>query len=241
MERAVFNRMEAIDSDHWWFVARRRIVGALLKAHATDTPMHLLEIGCGTGSNLSMLQAYGTVDAVEPDAGARAVATARSNIAVRGGSLPDGVELEDVRYDMILLLDVLEHIEDDLGALTVLRRKLAPGGRLLLTVPAAPWMWSGHDVAHHHHRRYTAGSLGKVLKTAGFAVRHQSHYNSLLYPAIAAARLAGRVLRREGGDDAMPAPRVNRLLTSIFGVERHWIARWSVPFGVSLAVVAEAR
>lgn len=240
MERAVFDRMEAIDSEHWWFVARRRIVAGLVAAFAPKRPLRLLEVGAGTGSNLAMLQTFGTVDAIEPDEGARAIAAARSGIAVGGGYLPGGVDLPDATYDVVLLLDVLEHVEDDLGALQLLRRKMAPGGRLILTVPAAPWMWSGHDVAHHHHRRYTRATLEAVVRRAGLTPRHVTHYNTLLYPLVAAARVVGRLTGRTGGDDAMPAPPANRVLTAVFGAERWWTAKVRMPFGVSLAMVAEA-
>ncbi len=239
MDRAVFERMRAIDSEHWWFVARRRIVGTLVEKFASKKPMRLLEIGCGTGSNLAMLQEFGTVDAVEPDDAARAIAAARSNIAVQGGFLPHEVTLPDATYDMILLLDVLEHIGDDLGTLQMLRGKLAPGGRLLITVPSAPWMWSGHDVEHHHHRRYTAAQLSDVLEKAGFTVRHRTHYNTMLYGPIAAARLIGKMRRHEGGDDAMPSPLINKLLAGIFGSEAAWVGWARMPFGVSLAAIAE--
>lgn len=239
MERVVFDRMNEIDSKHWWFVARRRIIGMLLSRYASRRPMRLLEIGAGTGSNLAMLQRFGSVDAVEPDDDARAIAAARSGIAVQAGHLPDGVTLPDQSYDMILLLDVLEHIEDDLGTLRMLKSKLAPGGRLLLTVPSAPWMWSGHDVEHHHYRRYSADQLDAVLVSAGFTVRHRTHYNSLLYPLIAMARIIGKISKKEGGDDAMPPALINTALEKTFGLERFWIARLNIPFGVSLAAVAE--
>lgn len=240
MERAVFDRMQAIDSHHWWFAGRRAIVTALLRRFAPAGTQRLLEIGCGTGSNLAMLQRFGTVDAVEPDDGARAIAAARSGIAIRGGFMPHGVDLPDAAYDVITLLDVLEHIDDDSGTLALLRRKLAPGGRLLLTVPSAPWMWSAHDLAHHHHRRYTWPQLRERLRSAGFRVCHHSHFNTLLYPLIAAARLAGRLTGKDGGDDALPSRPLNHLLEGVFGAERLWVGWARVPFGVSLAVVAEA-
>ena len=239
MDRAVFDRMAAIDGAHWWFAGRRAIVGALIDRCASRADMRILEIGCGTGSNLPMLMTRGRVDAIEPDAVARALASQRSGIAVVGGFLPDEVVIEDAAYDLIVLLDVLEHVEKDRETLALLRTKLKPGGRLLLTVPSSPWMWSGHDVAHHHHRRYRWSDLSARLDQAGFAVRHHSHFNTLLYPLIAAARIAGRLLGRTGGDDALPPAGVNRLLAALFGAERHLAARWSLPVGVSLAVVAE--
>lgn len=241
MDASIYARMAEIDGAHWWFAARRRIVAALIEAQAPKkSGMRILEVGCGTGSNLALLQGYGTVDAIEPDDFARAFATDRSGVAVKGGYLPDGVALEDGYYDFIVLLDVLEHIPGDLEALQALRRKLAPGGRLMVTVPANPWMWSDHDVAHHHQRRYTAATLADVFARAGFRPRHRTHFNTLLFPLIVGIRVLHRLTGKTGGDDdAMPSPLVNRLLDRLFGAERYLVARGSLPFGVSLALVAE--
>jgi SAM-dependent methyltransferase len=240
VDRAVYERMAEIDGAHWWFAARRRIVTELIRAHAPAArPLRILEVGCGTGSNIAMLEGFGRVDAIEPDDGARALAARRSGLAVKGGYLPDGVTLEDGAYDLIVLLDVLEHIPGDREALSALRAKLAPGGRIIVTVPAMPWLWSAHDAAHHHQRRYTGRTLAAVFEASGFRLRHRSHFNTLLFPLIVAARGAGKLLRREGGDDRMPPRPVNRLLAALFGAERHWVARAAVPFGVSLAAVAE--
>jgi SAM-dependent methyltransferase len=238
MERAVFDRMAAIDAEHWWFVGRRRIVAHAIAGLSPALPekARILEVGCGTGSNLLMLRGFGRVDAIEPDPAARRLATERAGIDVGGGLLPDGVRLADGRYDLIVLLDVLEHVERDHASLAALRAKLKPGGRLLLTVPAAPWMWSGHDVAHHHKRRYTVETLCAALGGGGFRLVHMSHFNTLMFPLIALVRL----LKRGGdGDDAMPPPPVNRLLGRLFGWERHLATRVSLPFGVSLLAIAE--
>lgn len=241
MERAIYDRMAEIDGEHWWFAARRRIVAAAIAAYAPQpAPMRMLEVGCGTGSNITMLQRFGHVDAIEPDAPARALASRRGGIAVAGGLLPDGVRLDDGAYDLIVLLDVLEHIPADVASLAVLRAKLAPGGRLLLTVPAMPWLWSAHDVAHHHQRRYTARTLRDALAGGGFRLRHMSHFNCLLMPAIVAIRALNRLLGRTGGDDdGMPPPVLNRLLEAVFAAERHVAVRGALPFGVSLLAVAE--
>jgi SAM-dependent methyltransferase len=242
MERSVFDNMAQIDARHWWFAARRQIIGALICDRVQPPPSaRILEVGCGTGSNLELLGRFGAVDAIEPDPEARAFAAKRSGVAVAGGTLPGGADLADGRYDLITLFDVLEHIPDDAGALEELARKVAPGGSLLLTVPAMPWMWSGHDVAHHHHRRYTAGSLRKTLEAAGFELRYITHFNSLLFPLIAAARGLGKVTGREGGDDAIPSGPVNGALRAVFAAERHLLPLMSLPFGVSLAVIAQPK
>ena len=241
MERAVYDRMAAIDRDHWWFVGRRRIVAALIERFRPKAqPLAILEVGCGTGSNIPLLQQYGAVDAIEPDDHARAFAAERSGIAIRGGYLPDGVVLEDGRYDLIVLLDVLEHIPEDRASLGVLRRKLAPGGRLLLTVPAMPRLWSAHDVAHHHQRRYTMRALEAVVHGAGFRTLHRTHFNSLLLPVVVAVRFLKRLRGAEGGDDdALPSPAANRMLAGLFGWERHAAVRGLLPLGISIGLVAE--
>ena len=240
MDRAVYDRMAEIDRDHWWFVGRRKILTALLERFRPKAgPLRILEVGCGTGSNIAMLQAFGTVDAIEPDDHARAFSETRTGLSIMGGYLPN-VPLEDGRYDLIVLLDVLEHIPDDLGALEALRTKLAPGGRLVLAVPAIPALWSAHDVAHHHQRRYTARSLAAVVQRAGYRPIHRTAFNSLMLPAIVAVRMLNKLRGREGGDDdKIPAAPLNRLLGTLFGAERYAAVRGLLPVGVSLALVAE--
>ena len=128
----------------------------------------------------------------------------------------------------------------DRAALGGLVTKLAPGGRLLLTVPAMPSLWSGHDVAHHHQRRYTARTLEAVVHEAGFRTIHRGAFNSLLLPAVVAVRTLNKLLRRQGSDDdALPPAPINRLLAALFGGERYFAARGLLPFGISLALVAQ--
>ncbi len=240
MDRATYDNMAAIDGTHWWFVARRRIIDALIRAQVPlKSDARILEMGCGTGSNIPLLRSFGQVDAVEPDDPARAFASQRTGLAIKGGLLPDGVDLADGAYDLIAMLDVLEHIPGDAEALAALLPKLAEGGRILVTVPAGPGLWSAHDAAHHHQRRYTAESLRAVFEASGYRIRHLTHFNTILYPLVVAARAVGRLLKREGGDDAMPPAPVNGVLQALFGAERHWVGTRTLPFGVSLAVVAE--
>lgn len=239
MQREVFARMEELDQEHWWFVARRKIVRGLLARHApAKRDRRVLEVGCGTGSNLAMLKEFGRVDAIEPDSEARAVARRRSGVSVEEGYLPCRVDLENGAYDIIVLLDVLEHIDDDVAALQALSAKLAEGGRLMLTVPALPWLWGEHDVSHHHHRRYTRQTLQAALHSSGFDICHYSYFNTLLFPLIVAFRAVSKLIRSRP-DDRMPSRGMNWLLCKTFATERHWVSRLSVPFGVSLAAVAQ--
>ena len=242
MERAVFDRMAELDEQHWWYVARRRILAQLIaRKVAPPENARLLEIGCGTGHNLVMLGAFGRVDALEIDAEARAIASKRIGRPVGEARLPALEGVADGTYDLALLLDVLEHVEEDQASLEAVAAKLAPGGRLLITVPANPWMWSAHDEAHHHFRRYTRAGLTSVAQKAGFEVLHSYFFNSLLFPVVAAARIAGKLAGSNASDDAMPSPAMNTVLRTVFNFERHLIGRVSMPFGVSIAMILAAR
>ncbi|MEP7221287.1 MAG: class I SAM-dependent methyltransferase [Novosphingobium sp.] len=238
MERIVFDRMAELDQTHWWYVARRRILTDLI-AREINPPKdaQILEIGCGTGHNFPVLERFGHVDALELDEPARALASKRLGREIGAAPLPDLDGVADSHYDLIALLDVLEHIEADREALTNIRTKLRPGGRLLVTVPANQWMWSAHDIVHHHYRRYNPRSLRNVAEKAELRLEFISHFNTLLFPLAAALRVAGKVTGREEADDAQPPAPLNAMFAGVFGLERHLIGRVPMPFGVSLAAV----
>ena len=238
MERAVFDRMAELDQHHWWFTARRRILSSVIRRIVRPpAAARILELGCGTGHNLDMLGAFGPVEASELDDHARAMATKRLGRPVEKVALPDLSKFPADSYDMIALLDVLEHVTDDKGSLAAIFDRLKPGGALLLTVPINPWMWSAHDVAHHHHRRYRKHEIRELARDAGYAIELLSPFNSLLFPPIAAVRLLGKVMGKDDSDDAMPSAPVNRVLDTIFGLERGLVGRVPMPFGVSLVAV----
>jgi len=238
MERVVFDRMAELDQIHWWFLARRRILKAVIGRVARPPEgARILEVGCGTGHNLPMLSRFGRVDACELDDCARALATTRFGRRIEAAKLPDLSIFEQDTYDLVALLDVLEHVRDDVASLRAIHRRLKPGGALLLTVPANRWMWSAHDVAHHHHRRYSKRQLTRVIDSAGLEVQVLSYFNALLFPLIAAARIAGKVVGRESADDRLPVAPVNAVLNGIFGLEAGLVGRIPMPFGVSLVAV----
>ena len=241
MERVVYDRMAELDATHWWYRARREVLAALIerKVPLPETA-RILEIGCGTGHNLAMLGRFGTVDALEMDGAARAVASKRLGRRVGDARLPELPGVPERHYDLIALLDVLEHVEDDRAALRSIAGRLKPGGRILLTVPAFQWMWSAHDVVNHHHRRYSRSGLRAAAADAGLRVEHLSWFNSLLFPIAAAARLAGRVTGKQESDDTLPPAPVNRLFETVFALERHAIGRLPFPPGVSIAAVLSA-
>ena len=238
MERAVYDRMGAAEAEHWWFTGRRAVLQGLIRRHCPlPAGARVLEAGCGTGGNLAMLAALGHLEAFEYDADARAVASAKGGFPVAKGALPDRVDLPDDTYHLIALFDVLEHIEQDGPALRTLGRKLDPAGRLLISVPAMPWLWSHHDEAHHHFRRYTRASLRTVIESAGLEVTSLGYFNTLLFPAAVAQRMVGRLTGSKAPADALPAPWLNGVLGAVFRAERHFIGSLPMPFGLSLYAV----
>src|SRR3954453_6741495 len=188
MERAVFDRMAELDQDHWWFLARRRILKRLIeRVVRPPKKARILEIGCGTRHNLAMLKTFGRIEGSELDRCARALANKRHRGRVKEARLPNLSMFERNGYDLIALLDCLEHVPDDLASLRAIHMRLKPGGALLLTVPANAWMWSAHDAAHHHFRRYSKKQLRQLFLRSGLDVQLLSYFNSLLFPPIALA------------------------------------------------------
>lgn len=239
MEAQVFERMAELDSSHWWFVARRDILRSIIE-RIVQPPKdaRILEIGCGTGHNLAMLGQFGRVEASELDDTARELSEKRLGRKIEAAALPDLSVFPEGEYDLVALLDVLEHVADDKSALAAIRTRLKPRGKLLVTVPANPWMWTAHDAAHHHHRRYTKRQLEREMLNAGYAIELLSPFNTILFPLIAAVRAAGKITGRESADDAMPPGPLNKLFQGLFGLESGLIGRVPMPFGVSLVAVA---
>ena len=241
MERSVYEAMAEHDERHWWYRARREVLAALIRRKvALPKDAKLLEIGCGTGHNLEMLGQFGSVDALEVDDVARAMAEKRLGHKVLSAPLPELAGVADDRYDLVAALDVIEHIPDDKAALEGIARVLKPGGKLLATVPAHQWMWSAHDVVNHHQRRYSKAAFRKLIDQSPLKLESIGYFNSLLFPVALAERLASKVTGKEDANLAPPPEPLNQALERVFAVERRLIGRVPLPVGLSLFAVASA-
>jgi SAM-dependent methyltransferase len=241
MERAAYREMADLDQRHWWYRARRHILADLIRREVSlPAKGRILEIGCGTGHNLEMLGTFGRVDAIELDDESRALAEERLGRKIMSARLP---ELEGVRgghYDLVVALDVIEHIDDDVGALAAIAPKLKRGGKFIMTVPAHPWMWSAHDTVNHHKRRYSKRGLRHLVEGSPLHLDGMGYFNSFLFPLAVADRVVSKVRGKDEAEVKLPAAPLNKALETVFAAERHFVGRLPLPPGLSLFAVASA-
>ncbi|AFY53648.1 methyltransferase family protein [Rivularia sp. PCC 7116] len=242
MEKDFYLQYASVEDKHWWFVARRQIIQQVICGLSLPKNAQILEAGCGTGGNLQMLSSYGVVSAMELDEVACQLANQRQITQVKRGHLPDKIPFNS-SYDLILILDVIEHLDDDLSALEALYYKLKPGGYLLVTVPAYQFLWSEHDEINHHKRRYRLKNLINLVKKAKYQVSYSSYFNTFLFPLIAIVRSLAKLLPKQNkhqtsSDLVVPSKSVNKFLKWLFASERYLIDKLSLPFGVSILLLA---
>ena len=241
MERVVYQQMAELDDRHWWYRARRRILAALVRREARPPAnAKILEIGCGSGHNLSMLADFGHVDGLELDDEMRALSEKRLGRKIMRSPLPELSEVKDKSYDLIGAFDVIEHIDDDHAALAAIATKLRPGGKFMMTVPAHPWMWTAHDVANHHKRRYSKRALRALIDGSPMRLEKIGYFNSLLFPLAVADRAAAKLRGKDDGNVSLPPAPLNSALEAVFGAERYLVGRLPLPPGLSLFAVASA-
>ena len=229
---------ETLETEHWWWRARRAIIWHEIK-HLASTSRNLLEIGCGAGTNLAMAQSGFACIGVEPDADLRCSAAQKTGMAILDGSLPGDLPDFGKRFDVVLLLDVLEHVENDLEALRTIHRLLASFGLLVINVPAFPLLWSVHDEVNQHFRRYRLDTLSQVIENAGLRIHKINYWGSLLFP-LAILQRKVLALRNAPADDyhvSLPRNTVNRAMEIATLIDSRF-SPFKRLFGLSLLAVA---
>lgn len=241
MEREVFELMAAHEDRHWWFVGRRAVIRALLDRITLAPDASILEAGCGTGGNLYLLEERGSVSAFEPSDDARDLLRQKDpHRVIEDGELPARLPFPQSSFDLVVALDVLEHIADDRKALLALVGLTRPGGFLLLTVPAHPALWGSHDLRLHHVRRYARRDLFALIEATPVDVVSFTAFNVLLAPIAVVLRLCERYVGTHiGNQERMPPSVVNRVFAGLFAAERHLIRRRNLPWGLSYAVILQ--
>jgi SAM-dependent methyltransferase len=228
---------------HWWYRARRALVSQLLAGRVARGSL-AIDVGCGTGDNLGVLESLTgrTVVGVElsPYAIRHSPRSAQGEVRV-GVSRAEHLPFPTGSADLVTSMDVIEHLDDD-AALAEYHRVVRPGGLVLLTVPAYPWLWSHHDDWAAHLRRYTRPTLLDAVTRAGLRPVRTTYFNSFLVPPAAVMRRTPvrRLITVEQDEVGAASPLVDRVMTALASGERRWAARGrSVPFGLSIVTLAE--
>jgi SAM-dependent methyltransferase len=236
------------ETTHWWFRWRFDLISDVLGSLRQDKPLRILDAGCGTGQMLKCLESHG--EAVGIDSSSQAIGYARERGVRRlvRGSIADP-PFRDGSFDCVVALDVIEHVDDDVGILTKLHEVVKPGGYLIVTVPAFKTLWSEHDEINLHKRRYRAPQLSRLIQDAGFDLQRVSYCNTAPFLPVLATRKAKNLLRairrKRGTDhdllqsdlDEYPAP-VNAALHWLMRGETRLMRHVDLPFGVSILAVA---
>lgn len=233
-----------LEERYWWFVGRRHILYNLLKQKGHIPPNALiLDVGCGAGGTLSLLQEFGHVIGIDVFLDALNLCKNRGHrllVLADGSHAP----FRDESFDCISVLDVLEHIEDDHSALAEVRRLLRPWGKAIVTVPAYPSLWSEHDEALHHRRRYRFADFKEKVEAAGLEINKMTFAISAVLGPVFLFRWLQRLVKRRPNATAKTAliqlpPLLNGLLIVYLRLEASIIPRCNLPFGVSILCLAQ--
>ncbi len=243
MNSGEYASMYRFESFYWWYTARRKLIAEFIREYWTDDASNtrILDVGCGTGINCCMLSEFGQVHGVDMSEAALLFSRKRGVQNLQLASV-EHLHYKANSFQLLTALDILEHTDDDIAALAELYRVTSPGGKLVLTVPAYGFLWSEHDEALHHRRRYTSAELRNKLILAGFDIERCSYFISLLFFPI----LLMRTLQNLSKSSVQPKTShvllpvwLNNLLVRVLDLERLLLRAINLPLGVSIVCVAQ--
>ena len=239
MDQNLYDFHKEMQFDHWWFRGRAKVIRAFMDSFIKEDNLEILDIGSGFGALHPLLRKWGKVDALEPYSEAHEYLKVFNDGDIHTiGDFPD--HYPPKQYDLVTLFDVLEHIEDDKKALTVVRDNLlGEKGRLVITVPAYQWLWTERDTLNRHFRRYDRKGLRKLLAEAGFGKIRISYFMTFLFPLALLQRILLKLTKSGEEDMRIRNRKMNFLFSRIFGAEAGCIRGMNFPFGLSLIAVAE--
>lgn len=240
MKQRQYQELYDLEETYWWFIGRRALVRQMVERYCGRSGLRLLDAGCGTGGTLSRMAGLGELHGLDFSPYALAFTRERGFSLLAAGDLT-AMPYRDASFDAVLSCDVLEHLDDDRGGLREMARLLRPGGCAVLTLPAHQFLWSEHDEALDHRRRYSARQVRGMLQEAGLEVVKLSPVVTAAFAPILTFRLLQR-LRRHRPDEpktdlrVLPRP-LNNLLIALLRLENWWLRFANLPVGTSLVAV----
>jgi SAM-dependent methyltransferase len=223
---------------HWWWRARAELIIEILQRLRPSTGWkYILDVGCGDGLFFPRLRQFGTVEGIEPSLSTKNASNA-DGYSIFTGPFDQNFQPPH-KYSLILMLDVLEHLEDPMGALRHACTLLEPNGTLLITVPAFMSLWTNHDVLNHHFTRYTKKSLRQLTAKAGLRVIEARYFFHWMYVAKFIVHVFEYAFHPEAKLPHVPRAVINRLLYMVSRVEQKMFAKLTIPMGSSLIAVIE--
>jgi len=230
-------RYRQLFENHWWWRARSEVIlEKLSELFPRVGRERILDIGCGDGLFFERLARFGEIEGVEPAAG---LVSENNPNRKRIHICPFDERFQPGKqYSLILMLDVLEHLENPVGALRQVESLLEPGGRLVATVPAFMALWTNHDVLNHHQTRYTKASFRAIAGQTGLRIEEERYLYHWTYPVKLGVRALERLTRSDPVPAKVPARWINEMLYRISRIEQRTVTRLPMPFGSSLLIVA---
>ena len=240
MKKIEYATMAEREKTYWWHVGRLRIIQAYIrKTRGDKTKLRVVNIGCGTGGTIDMLEGFGVVDNVDISDEAISFMKKRGYDRL--------TKVDDIRlpfraksYEVVAAFDVLEHIPDHISALKEWKRVLKDDGAIVITVPAYQWLWTDHDVSLHHQRRYTIKQLTKAAEEAGLRIEKSSYAIVFSLPLVAGFRFLNKALGRKADSETsyVDVPDwVNTVFTKLLYAEAKLHTIISFPFGTSVVAI----
>lgn len=240
MQKHLYADLYDLEDAHWWHIAKRKMCLALIKKYLKEKNAKILDIGCGTGKNLEEFNKFGQAFGIDNSPEAIKFCEDKRHLTNVTLGSAEKTGLKSLEFDLVSMLDVLEHT-NDIKTLKEAARILKKDGLLLITVPAYQFMWSNWDVVLHHRRRYTKGQVEELLKKAGFEVLKSTYlYSFLLFPVFIVRKIKNVVSGKTYSSDfKLGLPILGRILGSIADLERFIALRFKIPFGLSIVVLAK--
>lgn len=239
MESYLYQDLYELEDKHWWHQAKRDRVMSLIQQLCKRKKPVIADIGCGTGKNVETFNSIGTAWGVDPSKDAITFCKKRKLKNLKLGTI-EKTGFKDSSLDIVTILDVLEHIDDENRAIKELKRILKKDGMLVLTVPAFSWLWSQWDVVLHHKRRYTTQEVTALLEKHGFVIKKISY----MYPWLVIPALLVRFIKSKQKSDTyvsdfqLSNPLVNSVMNFVTGIEQKLLNIMNFPFGTSVICVA---